>query len=374
MIRILYIEDEKSEIKKFTKLFSKIPSINFSAITPSEIEIYFEENKENLPDLFLVDYRLNLKKIPGIPFDLYGASICSYIRERIPNYPIILATQYPNIEKSILNLFDYKLHKNYILKNPNKVSKILVELSKNYRLLRETKKRNRMNLFSLMKTKNTIEEDLLIETTPPLSIRDLLYVFKGIENIDEKTYRFNEFNIVEVTKWILETLFHYPGILYNSMYSAALLGLSHESFLKSGVQEFFNKAKYTGIYSKIEERWWKNRLETIAYEYLKEKEVNLDLNEFLTTFSKDKKLDLKPSKCIGCNKTIANTICYILNEPTRTDHSIRYFPDDRPAIMEIARVSYKAILEGKDFTPDFVDKDDSKIVESVESIMKEIRK
>ena len=56
----------------------------------------------------------------------------------------------------------------------------------------------------------------------------------------------------------------YPGILLDSMYSSVLLGVAEEDFLSPSVQDFFKEAKYSGIFSPMEGRWWKSKLIEIA--------------------------------------------------------------------------------------------------------------
>jgi hypothetical protein len=57
---------------------------------------------------------------------------------------------------------------------------------------------------------------------------------------------------------------------------------------------------------------------------------------------------LQQSKCIVKNDSPADTVCYLLKQPMMLKYSIRYYPDDRPDMMDEARVSFKAIQTRND--------------------------
>jgi len=59
---------------------------------------------------------------------------------------------------------------------------------------------------------------------------------------------------------------------------------------------------------------------------------------------------------------VADAVCYILKEPVKVRNSIRYYPDDRPPVMDEARVSFRAIRESNEFDENLVDEDGRSIV------------
>ena len=55
-----------------------------------------------------------------------------------------------------------------------------------------------------------------------------------------------------------------PGFLYDTLWTATLLGLKEESFKK--VTHLFKNAKYLGLFAdKSNERWWQTQVRQIIY-------------------------------------------------------------------------------------------------------------
>jgi len=64
---------------------------------------------------------------------------------------------------------------------------------------------------------------------------------------------------------------------------------------------------------------------------------------FTEAFKSEYNEELEPSICVTSGEPFADKICYILNEPVKTKYSLIYNVDNRPTIMDEARVSYRAI-------------------------------
>ena len=65
--------------------------------------------------------------------------------------------------------------------------------------------------------------------------------------------------------------------------------------------------------------------------------------------------ELSPSICVYKGEMYPDYICYILKKPVKTKYSLKYKPDDRPAVMDDARVSFKAIKTSSKVNFDFFD-------------------
>ena len=66
---------------------------------------------------------------------------------------------------------------------------------------------------------------------------------------------------------------------------------------------------------------------------------------FSQAFEKVHHVRLEPSRCVVTGEEHADAVCYILRKPVLREKSLDYFPDDRPRVMERARVSFKAIRQ-----------------------------
>jgi len=183
-----------------------------------------------------------------------------------------------------------------------------------------------MNILVLLRASEN-EEESLQKASPPR------------RTIDEK------WGVKAVSKWILRTLFKYPGIFYDSLFAASALGINESSFQKQEVQEFFKDAYYTGVFSDMKKLWWKDRLLKIAFTCIREAGVEPRLSDnFMTAFYKTTENKLEPSICIFSDEEHANTVCYILNKPVKMKYTLGYLPDDRPESLEQARISFTAAI------------------------------
>ena len=372
MKKILFIEDKDQEINLFRNLFKENKDIKFDCITPDLIGKYLAENKDSLPCLFLVDYYLIDNKTSNDSFDLFGGGIFNHLRHYFKEYPIILFSRYQITNKSLIDMFDYYISKEKLTENLQKYTGILIDIIETFQDLRKIQDRSRNKLFNLLDIHNTSEEDDIISSALPLSSREWLSKFSDKQLSEPNIDELDEWNIPDLLKWIDRILFAYPGILYDSIHAATHLRLSENDFKNEKIQKLFQKAKYNGIFKGLEEHWWKGRLEEIAFAFLKNNDMKIDLDYFPDAIEKKNQIKLEKSICVCCGKDKANTICYVLKKPTQYEHSLQYYPDNRPGVMEIARVSYQAILDGNKYNPNYI-RTGFEIIRDIIQIMKKIR-
>lgn len=154
----------------------------------------------------------------------------------------------------------------------------------------------------------------------------------------------SSWSIFTTTSWIRKTLMKYPGILYDAVHAATCLGISVDCFNEESLQTFFNKSKYDGPFSKERNLWWKSKLLEVANNDMTDDEIFLPLRLGFSNFwVRIHNEPLLPSVCIWSNETPAECVCYILKKPVMFKYSIKYYPDNRPSVMDEARVSFKAI-------------------------------
>ncbi|MGC9778872.1 MAG: hypothetical protein HZR80_06480 [Candidatus Heimdallarchaeota archaeon] len=371
-MKILFIEDEENEIEIFNHIFQKNKEIVFISKKPNEL-IKFLSSIDDIPDLFLVDYKLAEKLKANDPNNRFGGEFFEKFRHYYKEYPIILFSRFRDIDYSMIDLFDYYIGKKALTKNTKFYTNVLLEIANTFKELRKITERNRTKLFELIKTINTYEEDMLIESSLPISKRDIIARL-GEDNLGDINIKdINKWNIPNVFEWLNKILFAYPGIFYDSKHASAHLRIGENSFKKKEIQEFFKEAKYSGIFHGLNERWWKGRLEEIAYKFLQGTKFAVNLDQFQEAFEEEYNVKLEPSSCICCKNPKANTICYVLKKPIIYNHSLVYNPDNRPGVMESARVSYEAILKGDKYNPEFIFSSDKKIEDNIVEIMKEIK-
>lgn len=331
-VRVLFIEDDPQDRDRYSRILSEAGKI---AVTPISPPRHIHELRLSpSPDLVLIDYRLTKKQPLGDSAMYRGGTLANYIAEKLPETPlVILSTQdvldlFPNYEEEIRSA-DRVLYKSDINEEPGFGKNFLITLAQGFRRLAEVELTSRtwQTLIQLLKA-NISEDENLQRSSPP------------------RVGNSERWHVHSVARWILRVLFRHPGILYDSLYASATLGIREEDFLLDEVQLFFQNSIYSGIFAGIEKLWWKSRLQELAFKCIREAGLDPILSEnFKIAFEKKTRKKLAPSVCIYSGEINANTVCYILKKPVKMKYTLGYLPDDRPESMEPARISFKAILE-----------------------------
>lgn len=112
------------------------------------------------------------------------------------------------------------------------------------------------------------------------------------------------------------------------------------------MQRFIRTAKYTGILPPKDDRWWRDRMIDFATKLMVNHRVRQPIHlGFAIAYKKEYESSLRRSRCISSGEEPADAVCYILKKPVKREYSLPYSPDDRPPVMDEARVSFKAIRE-----------------------------
>jgi len=347
-IKTLYIDDDEKDLKKYKQKFEtggistkfEINIIN----TPKSLEDYNKIFKES-PELILVDFDLTKPDSDGNVIGISGVSLSTELRQKFPDIPIVLFTRksvfeiknYSEIEDTLSSI-NRIIFKNELFKPDTNEMNFLYELAIGFKKLRSVKSKNWNNLMKILNAPDIAFENLKL-SNPPIS------------SISKKTW-----SVSYAAKWIRETLITYPGILYDAVHSATFLGISEDTFQSNQFQKFFNNAKYSGVFTPLEGRWWKSKLQEIADSIMDEENRDLPLREgFPSAWDKNKKTKIKRAKCIVSDKSPAEWVCYILKQPVMIKYSLHYEPDLRPSVMDEARVSFKAIRTSNEVNDDLFD-------------------
>lgn len=349
-IRALYIDDEIDrpgrDAQKIRELLAVPGELEVNLQYPPKSFIGFDTNF----DVVLVDLDLSTPMPDGGVVGYFGTTLASEIRMRNPSSPIILITR-PNVISGKTQLLlddvgiDYIVYKDDINKDPLKVRAKILSLCNGFAELAHAQSQDWPTLVNLMGADEE-EAKSLREAAPPME--------KG------------KWDIPQTSRWIRNIILEYPGILYDELTSATRLGISTASFNLPAVQGLFERAKYTGVFNSYRQCWWRGRLFYIAQQLILKHTIQGSIPEkFRVAFQKEYGLELEPSICVFDGEPTADWVCYILNQPVKQRNSIPYYPDRRPAVMDQAKVSFKAIRKSGDFDETLVDAQSYEIVKSL---------
>jgi len=353
VIKVLYVDDQIEQPRRDAQHIKQL----FEQFGDFACELRFPpKDFSDLPqdgwEALLIDF--DLKGVPqnGEPVNYYGSTLASEVRMRYQSRPIVLITragiiqpwQRQLLEKSID--VDYIVLKDEIEKDPGEQSRIIRALIEGFAEIAEISGQDWSGVLKLMGATEQ-EAHTLREASPPIEGK--------------------QWNIPQAANWIRNVVMGFPGILYDDLTSATRLGLDLESFTAdAAVKDLFEPAKYRGVFHKYQQRWWRNRLFNIAQTYMVERDISgAVFQKFADAFEREYKRILKHSVCVYDGTEIADWVCYIYNKPVKQRNSIPYYPDNRPAVMDQARVSFKAIQESNDFDASLVDADSYEIVQKL---------
>lgn len=342
--KVLYFDDEiyrpgrdAQKIQELLQLPGQFecelqpPPQNFSDLPPE------------LPDAILVDLDLSSQPADGVPVSYFGSTLASEIRMRNPACPLIvisrpqiLAWKTALLEESI-DVDDIIL-KDQVNRDPEGIRKAISSLIEGFKILAATPQKNWQEILALMGA-NQDEANSLREAAPPL---------EGGQ----------QWQVPRMARWIRKVIMKIPGILYDEITLATRLGITVESFRREHVQNLFKPAKYTGVFGKDEKRWWRGRVLYHAQSLMIEHNMQGRMSEkFREAYTLKFHEDLGPAVCVVDGTPTADWVCYVLKQPVKLRNSIPYYPDNRPPVMDQARVSFKAIQESNDFDENLVDAD-----------------
>ena len=302
------------------------------------------------PTEFLVDYHLSVRE-PGRPYANYkGGTLAAALRERDNAVPIVLITGQPTEQDKgeaqlleELPMFDGVVFKGEVIADGNRVADRLVRLADGFEELgRATKTWD--GLVAVLRPPSP-EDVARLQEIPP--------TFKG-----------PDWDVVLVARWLERVILRYPGILLDQLYSASALGLDVESFRLDEVQALLADARYQGPLNPPDGRWWKQRLIQIAVSAVSNGARLPLFLHFPEEAERRLGRSLGRAICIDCDGR-ADAVCSVLRQPVLTEHSLAYFPDQRPQVMDTARVSFRAIIRSNDVREGLIDSNAGDIVAMV---------
>lgn len=349
-IKVCLVDDTEVEGLRYAELLSDSDRLLTRFTFPPsdlDLDVFFSEDV----GLFLIDYEL-IGRQPNRPHaNYYGGTLATALRQRSPDTPLVLLTRRtlalwhhdrPFVEPS--QIFDGELYKDEIDDDLDRVVKQLSELAKGFILLKAKQERNWDELLVALDASPEEEAALLREANPPA----------------------DGWTTVQASRWIRHVILQYPGVLYDNVHAATALGISVESFTTTELQSFLHQARYTGVFSPIDGRWWRNRLFRLRENIVSEvTSGELSRLPFRDAFQRKFQIELNHAVSVVTEKPGADWVCYILNQPAEIENTLVYYPDNRPSVMDEARVSFKAIRESPYVKDELFDVESGELLEEI---------
>lgn len=349
------LDDDVSALNRYARVLSKGGELKVVPVQykgdDSEVDALLDID----PDLLLLDYELATRDPRKSRKPSKGSTFAAILREMLPNIPIVLLTRGSLIESkafgSALDLsaaFDEVVQKGWVDKDPKAAREEMLTLVQGFCELARKRRRGWANLLSALGA--TKEEKAELRRTGP----------PGFRLIPDEC---DDWRIPEAARWIRKVLLAFPGVLYGPLHAAASIGLSERVFTSERIRSFFAEAEYTGPFAPMSGAWWKRRLLDLAYQLLGSAGLEpTDYPKFAAAWRKQHKAKLSRSTCVYSGKDGAACVCYLLKKPVLRQYSLPYRPDNRPEVMDEARVSFKAIRESGDFDEHLVSPDSRELV------------
>jgi len=346
-ISVIYIDDVSQDLRKYEGKFTTDPrakgKFTIKSFNPPKSMPDYVRIGEADPELLLLDFNLDIPDGSGYVIGISGVTLSTQLRQQFREVPIVLFTRksvfniqaYTRIRETLSSI-DEIVYKQEVFKTDSTILDDLYKLATGYRILRNQTNRSWSDLLKLLGASQT-DSELLEQSNPPVIRRQ-------------------RWAAASVASWIRDIVLSFPGILYDAIHAATFLGISKEAFQSQNVQTAFAPAKYTGIFAPPEGHWWKSKLQTVAYSMMNKKEKELPLRYgFPAAWERSKGTSIDRAKCIFSGKSPADWVCHIRKEPIMIKYSLSYEADNRPTVMDEARVSFEAIRTSNDFDEKLVD-------------------
>jgi hypothetical protein len=107
----------------------------------------------------------------------------------------------------------------------------------------------------------------------------------------------------------------------------------------------------------------------LAKQFILEQDIRGPQNQaFAEAFYKKSGKQLTPANCVWDHTPIADWVCFVMKQPVKIKHSLRYYPDNRPSVMDDARVSFRAIQRSTEFDEKLLDSEGLSLLKQIESL------
>ncbi len=241
LIRIIWIDDSPDERSvEARNLDSRINTrtsfINVEDQVTEEV-IRDEVLTMEEPDLILMDHSLDRS---DSDFFKKGSTAAALIHERWPTCPIICITAVDSHE------VDSRQRSEYIELIPfediSSFDQKFLTIAKGFRKLKANYPRNPQDILRMLKAPQEDYDKILAILPTQLKGESL-----------------SDTSLLELWRWLNNIFFERPGLLYDELWTATLLGVKPDSFHK--IESLFTSTRYKGVFANDDEpRWWKSKV------------------------------------------------------------------------------------------------------------------
>lgn len=345
-MNITYVDDTPKELDRYTRRLSADGLV----VTPMPPPSPFDPAKvyATRADLYVLDYELE-----KVAKTYEGATLATAIRQHFSEHPIVLLSKrtlvQPARTRPLSLLFDDILYKDELDKHPAAGRRRIISIGEGFAALRSKRRRDVDALLAALGARK-IEEHEVLRSVPPLDI------------VSDT----NQWSVREIAEWIRRELLTYPGVFYDELHAATVLGVDVSTFRSDRVQALFASSKYDGVFAEIDPKWWRSRLLAGAHTLAVEAGVEPGASQLAFPAAlRSKRLRVRLSTCVSCGEHGPEAVCYVLEAPVHIEHSLAYRPDARSAAMDEARVSFKAIRETDRVVDEYLAEEDRVIADEL---------
>lgn len=302
-VKILWVDDDKSHEDDVKNLLHKNKNLKIDFIHPQNLTEHLKDiGRSHVPDLFLVDFFLNLKKEQDQKYPHKGLVAATEIREKFPEHPIYGISQVGKDKKfsfaeSTLGrkqVFDDFLEYKIIQREGHN---ILYFDAKDYNLIKNITRKKIGELLGLLKAPEETYDTL--KKILPEELKEGLMPPKGLTN--------PEGNAIAFARWVKRFFLPTSGILYDELHTAIYLGIDQEYFARE-VSSKFDRARYKGIFHQTTKPlWWVNKINDRLFSTATAREMDTtnpwEIAPAIFKVPKD-----KMTKCAVCEGNYPETI------------------------------------------------------------------
>lgn len=249
-LNFLWIDDDKSR---------KVTADNLEKNSGAHVH-FFDVTEKNIaeqiglllkkydPDLVIVDHKLDKTAGPlrSNKLKSTGATAAEIVKDSNPQIPVICVTKVDR-DKDITFAQRSAYDAIFSAGHVNSRYRIFISLAKGFRNLRINPLKSHSELLDSFGCPQ-VDRPRLFQVLP----NDIKTQF------DKKGYS------SVLWRWMSAVFFERPGFLYDSMWTATLVGAKESSFLKN--QHRVQSAKYKGIFAnEVDPRWWASQILEILY-------------------------------------------------------------------------------------------------------------
>jgi len=303
------------------KIMNRSKKVHVKGIFPWDFEILLKENDSNIPDLFLVDFKLDeyrvqgSKKYPLTGEGLAGMLLDRYKLEEVPVYLVSKVLDDETAQKDD-ELFELMIpRKNLTQKS---TQEFLIQDALDYRAIRSIANRHSVeSIHSLLQTAACSREQL--EEALPIEFRKGLGKpwGQGKKSLPSQSHG----SAIRFSRWVRRTLLREPGLLYDNLYAATFLGITEKAFVKrfaatKSEGKLLASSKYSGVFAReSNRRWWKLSIAECVFKSAVTKKLPLgnvwQLAPQVFSYSEKEK-----ARCAICKDYYPETVAYDPDDPT----------------------------------------------------------